>query len=74
MGRVEGGRSQPRHEARKSGAVAMFGEKYGDQVRQVFVSGEEGDVTRELCGGCHVRRTGEIGYFRLVSQESVAGS
>ena len=59
-------------EARKSGAVAMFGEKYGERVRQVFVAGETGDVSRELCGGCHVRRTGEIGYFRIVSQESVA--
>jgi alanyl-tRNA synthetase len=58
--------------ARKAGAVAMFGEKYGDRVRQVFVPGHEGDVSRELCGGCHVRRTGEIGFFRIVSQESVA--
>jgi alanyl-tRNA synthetase len=59
-------------EARKAGAVAMFGEKYGERVRQVFVTGAGGDVTRELCGGCHVRRTGEIGTFRIVSQESVA--
>jgi alanyl-tRNA synthetase len=58
--------------ARKAGAVAMFGEKYGDEVRQVFVAAGDGDVSRELCGGCHVRRTGEIGYFRIVSQESVA--
>jgi len=58
--------------ARKAGAVAMFGEKYGDEVRQVFVSDATGDVSRELCGGCHVRRTGEIGFFRIVSQESVA--
>jgi alanyl-tRNA synthetase len=59
-------------DARKAGAVAMFGEKYGTEVRQVFVTGGEGDVSRELCGGCHVRRTGEIGFFRIVSQESVA--
>jgi alanyl-tRNA synthetase len=59
-------------EAKKAGAVAMFGEKYGERVRQVFVSGTSGDVSRELCGGCHVRRTGEIGFFRIVSQESVA--
>jgi len=59
-------------EARKAGAVAMFGEKYGERVRQVFVSTQAGDVSRELCGGCHVRRTGEIGFFRIVSQESVA--
>jgi len=59
-------------EAKQAGAVAMFGEKYGEHVRQVFVSSTTGDVSRELCGGCHVRRTGEIGFFRIVSQESVA--
>ncbi len=60
-------------EARKAGAIAMFGEKYGEKVRQVFVPGDEGaDVSRELCGGCHVRRTGEIGFFRILSEESVA--
>jgi alanyl-tRNA synthetase len=60
-------------EARTSGAVAMFGEKYGERVRQVFViDGDQHDVSRELCGGCHVRRTGEIGFFRIVSEESVA--
>jgi len=59
-------------EAKAAGAVAMFGEKYGQRVRQVFVPGEDGDVSRELCGGCHVRRTGEIGFFQIVSQESVA--
>jgi alanyl-tRNA synthetase len=60
-------------EARAAGATAMFGEKYGERVRQVFVTdGEQHDVSRELCGGCHVRRTGEIGFFRIVSEESVA--
>jgi len=59
-------------EAKTAGAVAIFGEKYGQRVRQVFVPGEDGDVSRELCGGCHVRRTGEIGAFQIVSQESVA--
>ncbi len=60
-------------EARAAGAVAMFGEKYGDKVRQVFVAdADRHDVSRELCGGCHVRRTGEIGFFRILSEESVA--
>jgi alanyl-tRNA synthetase len=60
-------------EARAAGAMAMFGEKYGDTVRQVYVMDDEAsDVTRELCGGCHVRRTGEIGLFRIVAEESVA--
>ncbi len=60
-------------EARAAGATAMFGEKYGERVRQVFVRNEdEHDVSRELCGGCHVRRTGEIGSFKILSEESVA--
>src|SRR6185436_1975757 len=58
-------------EARKAGAVAMFGEKYGERVRQVFVSTQAGDVSRELCGSCHVRRAGAIGLLRIVSPESV---
>ncbi|MER3444762.1 MAG: alanine--tRNA ligase, partial [Meiothermus sp.] len=60
-------------EARKEGAMALFGEKYADVVRVVSVEGGvEGVSSKELCGGCHVRRTGEIGAFVIRSDEAVA--
>jgi alanyl-tRNA synthetase len=57
------------------GAMALFGEKYGEEVRVVAMGGAEGNKDAwsiELCGGTHVRRTGDIGYFRVVAEAAVA--
>ncbi|HVJ79927.1 MAG TPA: alanine--tRNA ligase [Planctomycetia bacterium] len=58
----------PIAEAKKLGAMALFGEKYGDEVRVVSMGG----FSREFCGGCHLSNTGQVGPLRIVREESVS--
>ncbi|MCC7246802.1 MAG: alanine--tRNA ligase, partial [Saprospiraceae bacterium] len=66
---LEEARKLPIEEAKKSGAMMLFGEKYGETVRMITFDPK---WSRELCGGCHVKNTGQIGLFKITTETAVA--
>ncbi len=67
-----GWQSLPIAEARKSGAMMLFGEKYPDVVRMVSIGPAANAISKELCGGTHLENTGQVGLFKIAAEESVA--
>ncbi len=65
-------RQLPYEDAIRAGALAFFGDKYGDQVRVIAMGDGAVNYSTELCGGTHVARTGDIGFFKIVSESGVA--
>ncbi|MFN0177116.1 MAG: alanine--tRNA ligase [Saprospiraceae bacterium] len=66
---LEEARNLPIEEAQKAGAMMLFGEKYGESVRMITF---DPSYSRELCGGCHVQHTGQIGYFKITAETAIA--
>jgi alanyl-tRNA synthetase len=66
---IEEARSIPIEEAKNAGAMMLFGEKYGDSVRMITF---DPSFSRELCGGCHVKQTGQLGYFKITGESGIA--
>lgn len=66
---LEEARNLPIEEAQKAGAMMLFGEKYGETVRMITFDPQ---YSRELCGGCHVKYTGQIGYFKITAETAIA--